>query len=62
MHYSCEYYECDAPDNCCLFCRHCTDVFWDYTHGPYLFLGDAPGCNGDWKSCGSFEPEVLYDE
>lgn len=22
-------------DKCCLFCDHCTDVFWDYENGPY---------------------------
>ena len=25
-----------APDTCCLFCKHCDDIFWDYTNGPYL--------------------------
>ena len=20
----------------CLICKHCTDIFWDYTHGPYM--------------------------
>lgn len=27
------------PDSC-LFCKHCTDVFWDYTHGPYAIICD----------------------
>ena len=27
---------------CCLFCRHCEDIFWDYMNGPYLFI-----CNED---------------
>ena len=27
-----------APDNCCLFCDHCTDVWWDYENGPYMFF------------------------
>lgn len=22
--------------NGCLFCDHCTDVFYDFTHGPYM--------------------------
>ena len=21
-------------DEDCVFCTHCTDIFWDYTHGP----------------------------
>ncbi len=26
-----------APETCCLFCRNCSDVWWDYTNGPYMF-------------------------
>lgn len=25
-------------DNDCLFCKHCEDVFWDYTNGPYMMI------------------------
>lgn len=25
-------------DKDCIFCDHCTDVWWDYTHGPYMFF------------------------
>lgn len=39
--YECEYYKVTAPDTCCLFCSHCTDVFWDFTHGPYMFFCDV---------------------
>lgn len=53
-HYSCEYYECDAPDECCLFCEHCTDIFYD-CGGPYLFLCEL-GCP-DWRTCNKFEEE-----
>ena len=27
-----------VSDRHCLFCDHCTDIFWDYTHGIYLML------------------------
>lgn len=27
-----------ARYNSCLFCSRCSDVFYDYTHGPYLFI------------------------
>ena len=27
-----------APERACLFCEHCTDVWWDYTNGPYACL------------------------
>lgn len=29
-----------APEKSCLFCDHMTDVFWDYTNGPYCFICD----------------------
>ena len=28
------------PDECCVFCTHCTDVYWDYTHGIYMLTCD----------------------
>ena len=34
------YYEVKAHCKSCFFCDHCKDIFWDYTHGPYLFLCD----------------------
>lgn len=27
-------------DKDCLFCTHCTDVFWDYSNGPYMIICD----------------------
>lgn len=39
----------------CAFCNNCTDIYYDYTNGPHLFL-----CNkgyDDYKTCGSFEEE-----
>lgn len=44
-------------DNHCLFCDHCTDVFWDFTNGPYMMiceLGDVP----DECTCERFEEEA----
>ena len=26
------------PDKCCAFCANCTDIYYDYTNGPYWFL------------------------
>lgn len=48
-----------APDKSCLFCKHCTDVYWDYTNGPYLLCCDK---NLDIKAgskgkCKDFEEE-----
>lgn len=36
----------DAPyrvitkKNTCFFCDHLTDIFWDYSNGPYMFVCD----------------------
>lgn len=26
----------NVPNKSCLKCSKCTDIFWDYTNGPYL--------------------------
>lgn len=41
--------------NHCVFCEHCTNLFWDYTNGPYMFLCELE-CDG-YKTCGKFEEE-----
>lgn len=41
--YECEYYSLMAPERCCLFCVSCTDVFFDYTNGPYMFMCERDG-------------------
>lgn len=28
--------EYEVPSKCCFFCKHCTDIWLDYTHGPYM--------------------------
>lgn len=46
---------------CCLFCKHCTDIFWDATNGPYMFVCDK-GLNMDDEDCKKyFEQEPEYD-
>ena len=44
-------YQC--PDKACVFCDHCSDIFYDYTNGPYMIIcelnKDAPQDN-----CASF--------
>ena len=58
--YECEHYSVLAPPTCCLFCNHCTDVFWDHTNGPYLFFCEekADTTIGAKGECESFEEEV----
>ena len=58
--YECEYYSVDAPARSCLFSAHCTDVFWDYSNGPYMFLCDADADveRGAVGECSVFAEEV----
>lgn len=43
------------PARHCAFCKHCTDIFYDYTHGPYMFICDLG--KDDFRTCGKFEEE-----
>lgn len=43
------------PDKCCAFCNHCTDFFYDYTHGPYLFICDKDNLPSAWDTCVDFD-------
>ena len=51
-------FECDNgrvyrfPARHCAFCRYCTHVLYDYSHGPYLFLCDIGA--KDYRTCGKF--------
>lgn len=38
--YDCEHYIAYVPETSCFFCDHCTDILFDYTHGPYAFVCD----------------------
>ena len=53
--YECEYYSVMARPTSCFFCDHCTDIWFDYTNGPYMFYCDidkntAEGIAGKCKS------------
>lgn len=54
-------FECDNgrvylfPENHCAFCDNCTDLYFDYTNGPYMFLCNL-GCE-DYKTCKNFKQE-----
>lgn len=45
------------PENHCAFCKHCPDIFFDYTNGPYLFICDL---GKEYETCNSFK-EVLVE-
>ena len=51
-----EYKHWLLPDKHCVFCNHCTDIFWDYTNGPYIVLCDKYHV-ADYRNCKSFKEE-----
>lgn len=59
-------FKCDSgqiylfPQNHCVFCDHCTDLFYDYTNGPYAFSCDLE--LNDHETCGQFKEEVMPAE
>ena len=42
----------------CLFCKHCTDIFWDYTNGIYMIICDL-GEETFKENCRYFEESYL---
>ena len=54
--YECEFYTTMVPPRHCLFCKHNTDVIWDYTNGPYMFVCDVAESTekGDRGECPHF--------
>ena len=57
--YKCEYYSVQAAENSCFFCQHCTDIFFDYANGPYMFIcdEDADTTKGYDGQCKLFKEE-----
>lgn len=50
------------PSTACVFCNHCTDLFWDFSHGIYALFCDKDidyrSIYGNVKGeCKMFEPE-----
>ena len=43
------------PDKHCVFCSHCSDVFYDYSNGPYLFLCTKDNDTNAWEHCADFD-------
>lgn len=38
--YECGLFKYNLPDHACVFCKHCTDVFYDYSNGIYMLICD----------------------
>lgn len=47
----------EVPTKCCCFCKHCTDIFYDITHGPYMFICDKELNYSTTQGCDSFVEE-----
>lgn len=46
-----------VPENHCLFCEHCTDILYDYTHGPYACFCELNYENAGDGPCKHFSEE-----
>lgn len=63
-------YECEStgkvyefPDQHCVFCKHCTDLLYDYTNGPYMFMCDLENVYYEERTCEEFEDDgYVFDE
>lgn len=61
--YECKEYTCMGHPRGCLFCKHLSDVFWDYLNGPYMFFCDlADDCfDGVFGRCKLFDESGEAD-
>lgn len=62
--YVCEYYSVMAHPRGCFFCKHSTDVFYDFTNGPYMIICDLQSEHdqdlptyGFYGECKHFDPD-----
>ena len=48
-----------CKDNSCLVCNKCSDIFWDYTSGPYMVIcsEDHDISKGAQGQCKFYEEE-----
>ena len=44
-----------APEKSCFFCRHMSDIFYDYSNGPYMALCNAKQEMRGFDACDLFE-------
>lgn len=42
-----------AHKHSCLFCKHCSDIFWDYTNGIHTII-----CDIDWDDADSMYEHI----
>ena len=42
-----------AHKHSCLFCKHCSDIFWDYSNGIYAIF-----CDIEWNNAESMSEHI----
>ena len=47
----------EVKEDSCYICDHCTDIWWDYTHGPYMSLCKLEIDRLQDEKCKFFKPE-----
>ena len=67
-----KHFECDSgklyklPEEACVFCMFCTDIFWDYTHGIYALICDANKHEADFGNvpciCKHFQADLVCED
>lgn len=45
---------CKMPANHCVFCKHCTDIFYDFSNGVYMVCCEY---NLEYGDCKRYEEE-----
>lgn len=59
-------YDVIAHKKSCLFCDHCTDIFYDYKYGAYMFFCVIEANEGKntmdmlLGKCKQFAEEIIY--
>lgn len=59
--YKCGLFVYTLPDHCCVFCKHCSAVWWDYSNGICNITcdNDIYGINGNIQNvCDKFEDDL----
>ena len=67
-----KHFQCDSgrvyelPDQACVFCKFCTDIFWDYSHGIYMLYCDADQPAREFGNvpciCKHFEADLVTED
>ena len=53
-----------CPASSCVFCDYCSDVYWDYDNGPYMFICEHESNNTEegYKGECKYFHETRHEE